>query len=39
MMVVTDIKDYKKGRYEIFFNDEFEFVLYKSEQKSNNRSI
>ena len=39
MMVVTDIKDYKKGRYEIFLNDEFAFVLYKSELKSNNISI
>ena len=38
-MVVTDIKDYKKGRYEIFLNDEFAFVLYKSELKSNNISI
>lgn len=32
-MVVTDIKDYKKGRYEIYLNDEFAFVLYKSELK------
>ena len=39
MMVVTDIKDYKKGRYEFFLNDEFAFVLYKSELKSNNISI
>ena len=39
MMVVTDIKDYKKGRYEIFLNDEFAFVLYKSELKNNNISI
>lgn len=33
-MTVTDIKDYKKGRYEIFLNDEFAFILYKSEMKS-----
>lgn len=33
-MTVTDIKDYKKGRYEIFLNDEFAFVLYKSEIKT-----
>lgn len=32
-MTVTDIKDYKKGRYEIYLNDEFAFVLYKSEIK------
>ena len=33
-MVVTDIKDYKKGRYEIYLNDEFAFILYKSELKT-----
>lgn len=32
-MTVTNIKDYKKGRYEIYLNDEFAFVLYKSEIK------
>jgi len=32
-MIVTEIKDYKKGRYEIFLNDEFAFILYKSEIK------
>lgn len=35
-MVVTDIRDYKKGKYEIFLNDEFAFVLYKSEIKAYN---
>ena len=34
-MVVTDIKDYKKGRYEVYLNDEFAFVLYKSELKEH----
>lgn len=33
-MTVTDIKDYKKGRYEIYLNDEFAFILYKSELKT-----
>lgn len=33
-MTVTDIKDYKKGRYEIYLNDEAAFVLYKSELKT-----
>lgn len=33
-MTVTDIRDYKKGRYEIFLNDEAAFVLYKSELKT-----
>lgn len=32
-MIVTDIKDYKKGKYEIYLNDDFAFVLYKSELK------
>jgi len=32
-MIVTDIKEYKKGRYEIFLNDESAFILYKSELK------
>lgn len=34
MMTITDIKDYKKGRYEIYLNDEFAFILYKSEIKT-----
>lgn len=33
-MTVTDIRDYKKGRYEIYLNDEFAFILYKSEIKT-----
>ena len=33
-MTVTEIKDYKKGRYEIYLNDEFAFILYKSELKT-----
>jgi len=33
-MTVTDIKEFKKGRYEIFLNDESAFVLYKSEIKT-----
>ena len=33
-MVVTDIKDYKKGRYEIYLNDEFAFILYKGDMKA-----
>lgn len=33
-MTVTDIKDYKKGKYEVYLNDEFAFVLYKSELKT-----
>jgi len=33
-MTVTGIKDYKKGRYEIYLNDEFAFILYKSELKT-----
>jgi len=33
-MTVTEIKDYKKGRYEIYLNDEFAFILYKSEVKT-----
>lgn len=32
-MVVTDIKEYRKGKYEIYLNDAFAFVLYKSEIK------
>lgn len=32
-MTVTEIRDYKKGRYEIYLNDEFAFILYKSELK------
>lgn len=32
-MIVTDIKDYKKGKYEIYLNDLFAFILYKSELK------
>jgi len=32
-MIVTDIKDYKKGKYEIYLNDAFAFILYKSELK------
>lgn len=32
-MVVTDIKEYTKSKYEIYLNDEFAFVLYKSELK------
>ena len=32
-MIVTDIKDYKKGKYEVYLNDEFAFILYKSEIK------
>lgn len=38
-MTVTDIKDFKKGRYEIYLNDEFAFVLYKSELKTYNIKI
>ena len=38
-MTVTDIKDYKKGRYEIFLNDESAFVLYKSEIKQYNIKV
>ncbi|MDO4189072.1 MAG: regulatory protein RecX [Lachnospiraceae bacterium] len=33
-MVVTEIKEYKKGRYEVYLNDEFAFILYKSELKA-----
>lgn len=32
-MTVTEVKEYKKGRYEVYLNDEFAFVLYKSELK------
>lgn len=38
-MTVTDIKDYKKGRYEIYLNDEFAFILYKSEIKTYNIKV
>lgn len=39
-MTVTDIKDYKvKGKYEIYLNDEFAFLLYKSELKKYNINI
>lgn len=32
-MLITDIKDFKKGRYEVYLNDEFAFILYKAELK------
>lgn len=32
-MTVTDIKEYKKGKYEIYLNDEFAFILYNGELK------
>ena len=35
-MIVTDIKEFKKDRYEIFIDEEFAFVLYKGELKSYN---
>ena len=35
-MTVTDIKEYKNGKYEIYLNDEFAFVLYKSEIRKLN---
>lgn len=35
-MLITDIKEFKKGRYEIYLNDEFAFLLYKSEIDSLN---
>lgn len=35
-MLITDIKEFKKGRYEIYINDEFMFLLYKSEIDSLN---
>lgn len=33
-MLITNVKEYKKGRYEVYLNDEFAFVLYKGELKS-----
>ncbi len=39
-MTVTDIKEYRvKGKYEIYLNDEFAFILYKSEIKKYNIDI
>lgn len=35
-MTVTDIKEYKAGKYEVYLNDEFAFILYKSELKQFN---
>lgn len=36
-MTVTDIREYKvKGRFEIYLNDEFAFLLYKGELKKYN---
>lgn len=32
-MQITNIKEFKKGRYEVYLNDEAAFVLYKSEIK------
>ncbi|MCR5733734.1 MAG: RecX family transcriptional regulator [Lachnospiraceae bacterium] len=34
-MTVTDIAEYKKGKYKIFLNDEFAFVLYDSDLKDH----
>lgn len=36
-MTVTDVREYKvKGRFEIYLNDEFAFLLYRSELKKYN---
>lgn len=33
-MIITAIEEYKKGRYKVFIDEEFAFVLYKGELKS-----